>query len=65
MLAEARYRRLSLTIPHLYPAEEQLWSRQRRRGKMSKVRVIVIVIVIVIQMQWARKLGQKKMRQPQ
>ncbi len=63
MPAEARYRRLSLTIPLLYPAEEQLWSRQRRHGKMSKVRVIVIVIVI--RMQWARKLGQKKMRQPQ
>jgi hypothetical protein len=63
MPAEARYRRLSLTIPLLYPAEEQLWSRRRRRGKMSKIRVIVIVIVI--RMQWARKLGQKKMRQPQ
>jgi hypothetical protein len=50
-------------IPLLYPAEEQLWSRQRRRGKMLKARVIVIVIVI--QMQWARKMGQKKMRQPQ
>ncbi len=63
MPGEARCRRLSLMIPLLYPAEEQLWSRQRRRGKMLKARVIVIVIVI--QMQWARKMGQKKMRQPQ